>query len=87
MNLVNKSLAKNDLENHLDSVIHLFMTSGPSAMTQCKQLIFDVSNNLSLEEALEYTAKMIAEIRASEEGQEGMKAFLEKRTPGWVKKE
>ena len=39
----------------------------------------------TLEEACEYTARMIADIRASEEGQEGMNAFLEKRKPNWVK--
>ncbi|HCT70701.1 MAG TPA: enoyl-CoA hydratase, partial [Bacteroidales bacterium] len=36
-----------------------------------------------LEEALGFTARMIAEIRASEEGQEGMAAFLEKRKAKW----
>jgi methylglutaconyl-CoA hydratase len=36
-------------------------------------------------EAYDYTARMIADIRASEEGQEGMNAFLEKRKPKWVK--
>jgi methylglutaconyl-CoA hydratase len=35
-------------------------------------------------EAYDYTAKIIAEIRASAEGQEGMNAFLEKRKPKWV---
>jgi len=87
MQLVNQSLPADNLEKHLAETIKLLLTSGPSAMSQCKNLIFDVSNKLSLNEALEYTAKMIAEIRASEEGQEGMNAFLEKRTPAWVKKE
>jgi methylglutaconyl-CoA hydratase len=87
MQLVNRSLPNDDLEEHLSSAIKLLLTSGPSAMSQCKKLIFEVSNKLSLEEALDYTAKMIAEIRASEEGQEGMQAFLEKRTPGWIKEE
>ena len=32
---------------------------------------------------LEYTAQMIAEFRASDEGQEGMASFLEKRKPNW----
>lgn len=84
--LVNQSLPIDELEKQIFSVVDLLLTSGPSAMTQCKKLIFDVSNKLSLEEALEYTARMIAEIRASGEAQEGMKAFLEKRTPGWIKK-
>lgn len=85
--LVNKSLPGPELEKQVSSVIDLLLTSGPVAMSQCKKLIFDVSNTLSLEEALEYTARMIAEIRASEEGQEGMRAFLEKRPPGWVEKQ
>jgi methylglutaconyl-CoA hydratase len=84
--LVNRSLSRNELNDYLDSLIGLLMTSGPSAMNQCKELILNVTNKLTLEEALEYTAKMIADIRASEEGQEGMKAYLEKRTPGWIKK-
>jgi methylglutaconyl-CoA hydratase len=37
-----------------------------------------------MKEAYDYTARMIADIRASEEGQEGMNAFLEKRKPNWI---
>jgi methylglutaconyl-CoA hydratase len=83
--LVNKSLPANEIDEYINSVIALLKTSGPAAMTQCKDLIFEVSNNLTLEEAYDYTAKMIADIRSSEEGQEGMAAFLEKRKPNWVK--
>jgi methylglutaconyl-CoA hydratase len=82
--LVNKSLPAQELEGHLESVIALLRTSGPKAMTHCKNLIYEISNKLTLEEAITYTAKMIAEIRASDEGQEGMAAFLNKRKPGWV---
>ncbi|MEZ5199052.1 MAG: enoyl-CoA hydratase-related protein [Bacteroidales bacterium] len=83
--LVNKSLPADELDNYVNSVIDLLRTSGPVAMTQCKNLIFNIANKESIEEALESTARMIAEIRASEEGQEGMAAFLEKRKPNWVK--
>lgn len=83
--LVNKSLPTDELDKYVNSVIDLLRTSGPVAMTQCKNLIFNIANKETLEEALESTAKMIAEIRASEEGQEGMAAFLEKRKPNWVK--
>jgi methylglutaconyl-CoA hydratase len=82
--LVNKSLPPELLEAHLDSVIRLLRTSGPKAMTHCKNLIYEISNKLTLDEAITYTAKMIAEIRASDEGQEGMDAFLNKRKPNWV---
>jgi methylglutaconyl-CoA hydratase len=83
--LVNKSVPSEELEKTLEDVIALLRTSGPKAMSQCKTLIQEVANNLTLKEAYDYTARMIAEIRASEEGQEGMNAFLEKRKPNWVK--
>lgn len=82
--LVNKSLPTKELDDYVNSVIDLLRTSGPVAMTQCKNLIFNIANKETIEEALESTAKMIAEIRASDEGQEGMAAFLEKRKPNWV---
>ncbi|MDY0344071.1 MAG: enoyl-CoA hydratase/isomerase family protein [Lentimicrobium sp.] len=81
--LVNKSLPDIELDAYLDELISLLKSSGPKAMTQCKTLIDQVSNKITLTEALSYTAQMIAEIRASEEGQEGMAAFLEKRKPKW----
>ena len=84
--LVNKSVAPDQLEETITSLIRLIRTSGPKAMSQCKILIDKVSNTLSLMESYDYTARMIADIRASEEGQEGMNAFLEKRAPNWVNK-
>ncbi len=59
------------------------MSSGPNAMAACKRLIYDISNNLSFDESIDYTARLIAELRASPEGQEGMASFLEKRKPDW----
>ena len=82
--LVNKSVAPELLEETVAENIAQFRTSGPEAMRQCKTLIHEISNNLTLMEAYDYTARMIADIRASGEGQEGMNAFLEKRKPKWV---
>jgi methylglutaconyl-CoA hydratase len=39
---------------------------------------------MSDEHAREYTAETIARLRVSEEGQEGLSAFLEKRKPRWI---
>jgi len=84
--LVNKSFESIEaLENYMSTIIKQLKTSGPNAITNCKDLIFNVCNVLNLNETLEYTAKMIADIRASAEGQEGMSAFLEKRKPNWIK--
>ena len=83
--LVNKSVPADQLDETLKALDLLLRTSGPKAMSQCKTLINKVCNELTLMEAYDFTARMIADIRASEEGQEGMNAFLEKRPPNWVK--
>jgi methylglutaconyl-CoA hydratase len=82
--LVNKSVSSDQLNETLKALDSLLRTSGPKAMSHCKTLINKVCNDLSMMEAYDYTARMIADIRASEEGQEGMNAFLEKRPPNWV---
>ena len=82
--LVNKSLPADELETYLSYVVDLLRTSGPKAMSQCKNLIYNICNLETLEQAMESTARMIAQMRASDEGQEGMAAFLEKRKPNWT---
>ena len=82
--LVNRSLLSADIEEEIKGIISQLKSSGPAALSHCKTLIDQVSNSLTLKEAVDFTARMIAEIRASEEGQEGMKAFLEKRKPKWM---
>jgi methylglutaconyl-CoA hydratase len=82
--LVNKSLPADEVESYVNNMVQMLLTSGPAAIKHCKNLIDKVVNHIDLNEALTYTAQMIAEIRASEEGQEGMAAFLEKRKPNWM---
>ncbi|MBC8342703.1 MAG: hypothetical protein H8E61_01815 [Bacteroidetes bacterium] len=82
--LVNRSLPSEELEEYVAKIIRQLMSSGPDAMAACKRLIYDISNELSFEDSIDYTARMIAELRASDEGQEGMASFLEKRKPNWV---
>ncbi len=82
--LVNKSLPYNILEEQVNVTIEHLKTSAPEAMTECKKLIYDVANSLTLEDAYNYTAKLITEMRQREEAQEGMRAFLEKRKPNWL---
>jgi methylglutaconyl-CoA hydratase len=62
------------------------LSAGPEAVSRCKQLIFEVCNEWNLDKAMTDTAKMIAETRMSDEAQEGMCAFLEKRKPNWFNK-
>ena len=79
--LVNRSLPESELENYLNETLNLLLSSGPKAVESCKKLIFDVVNTWTLDQTSEKTANLIAKQRLSEEAQEGMQAFLEKRKP------
>ncbi len=81
--LVNRVVPHEELDQKVEGVIQLLLSSGPEAIASCKELLHRVPA-MSLEEAKPYTAEMIARLRVSAEGQEGMAAFLEKRKPAWV---
>ncbi|UDF03248.1 enoyl-CoA hydratase/isomerase family protein [Asticcacaulis sp. AND118] len=61
------------------------LASGPQAVADAKALIGDVTGRTIDNELLRLTARRIAARRASDEGREGIAAFLEKRKPGWVR--
>ena len=81
--LINEVVPGNKLEERIEELIEKFLASGPEAIASCKELILNVPH-MSLEDVKEYTALMIASLRISDEGQEGMSAFLEKRKPRWA---
>ncbi len=81
--LIHKSVPAAALDDEVAEVVKLLLTSGPEAIRRSKELLQKVPL-MSIEEAKEYTAKVIAELRISPEGQEGMAAFLEKKKPRWA---
>ena len=80
--LVNYVVPPEELDTTVDSLIERLKSSGPEALAVCKELIHNVTE-MELDEAIPYTVEVIAKLRTSEEGQEGMRAFLEKRKPKW----
>ena len=62
---------------------HLVMAS-PNAMSETKQLIRDVVGRPIDDELTRDTASRLARVRASDDAQEGISAFFEKRKPRWV---
>lgn len=85
LGLVNTVAPPDQLDGCVSEIVRRLVSSGPEALRVCKELL-DAVSEMPLERAKEYTAKVIADVRVSEEGQEGMNAFLSKRKPRWVKK-
>lgn len=71
------------LEGQINALVKQISANGPNAVTKAKQLVQKVANKPIGHEIIEYTSELIAQVRVSEEGQEGLEAFLEKRKPGW----
>ena len=80
--LVHHVVTATDLDKALDTTIGEVLACGPQA-TRTAKVIARTVLGLGRNEAREWTAATIAERRSSDEGQEGLRAFLEKRTPKW----
>lgn len=80
--LVHVVVPAGELDSTVSGWVREVLTAGPEAVAAAKTLIRNVWSR-SLEEALPLTARAIATRRTSEEGQEGLRAFLEKRPPRW----
>lgn len=71
------------LDARLQVWLRQLLANGPQAMVACKQLISTVSSQPLSDALLEETAQRIATIRATDEAQEGLAAFFERRKPRW----
>jgi methylglutaconyl-CoA hydratase len=66
-----------DIDAAVERVVDAILAAGPVAVREAKRLVLDPGDEDDL-------VARAAERRTSEEGQEGLRAFLEKRTPGWA---
>ncbi len=80
--LVNRVVPAQELDATVDGLVEHLISSGPAALATCKRMVREVGD-MDLDTAGPATAEMIARLRMSEEGQEGMAAFLERRKPAW----
>lgn len=81
--LAHKIASKEQLDPEVDRTVAEVMSSGPTGAQRAKELIARLPS-LSHAEAMQLTAETIAALRVGPEGQEGLRAFLEKRKPGWA---
>ena len=80
--LVERLVEPSDLDAAVGRVLDAIVAGGPKAVNAAKRLVREVEGK-RIDEVADLTVKRIAEIRVSHEGQEGLRAFLEKRDPRW----
>lgn len=83
--LVHEVVAADKLDESVAGLIDHLRAAGPDAQAAAKRLIEDVDGTRIDDALMQTTAKMNARMRKTQEGKEGIAAFLDKRKPSWQK--
>lgn len=81
---VHEVTAADALDAKIAEIVKPLLGNSPNAVKEAKALVRDVVDRPVTDELLADTAQRIANIRASEQGREGVQSFLEKRKPNWL---
>lgn len=84
LGLISEVTEDAELDNTVNRFVDALITNSPAAVKASKQLVFDVAEREISDELIADTCQRIASIRVSEEGQEGLSAFLQKRKANWI---
>ena len=84
LGLVSEVVGEDELDAAVDTLVDALLQNGPQAVRAAKQLVADVAGREITADLIEDTCERIAQIRISDEGQEGLGAFLNKRKPNWL---
>jgi len=81
--LVQQVVPADALDAAVDDIAKALVANSPNAVKEAKRLVRDMAGAALTDDLIADTAERIADIRSSDEGKEGVQAFLEKRRPGW----
>lgn len=82
--LLHELCAADELDAAIGRIVEHALRGGPAAIASCKTLIARVAQGPIDQAKRDHTARVIAATRASDEGKEGIGAFLDKRKPAWI---
>jgi methylglutaconyl-CoA hydratase len=81
---VHEVVMANALDGKVAEIAQALVQAGPAAVKACKELVQDIGGRNITQRLIDRTVEGIADIRVSDEGREGIQAFLGKRKPGWL---
>ncbi len=82
--LVQQVVTAAELDAAVAEIARAICQNSPNAVKQAKKLVHDVAGQTLTSDLIAQTVAGIAQIRASEQGREGVRSFLEKRKPAWL---
>lgn len=82
---VHEVVGADALDAKVAEIVKALTSASPAAVRACKTLIADVAGREIDDALVAKTVQGIADIRASEEGREGVQSFLQKRKPSWIR--
>lgn len=85
LGIISELVDGDDLDDKAQEIIKALLGTGPNAKEISKKLVMSVVGRTVAQQKKidEYTTQVIAAVRVSDEGQKGLKAFLEKQKPDW----
>lgn len=84
LGLVSEVVEPDELDIATNNMITTLLSNGPSAVKAAKKLALDVAYQEINQQLMNDTSERIARIRVSDEGQEGLGAFFDKRPASWI---
>ena len=84
LGFVHECVPPEALDARVEGLVQALVNNGPAAVKACKQLVQDVAGRPISTELRADTARRIADIRVSVEGQAGIRSFLDKTPPPWL---
>jgi methylglutaconyl-CoA hydratase len=85
LQLVHVVASQESLDTQVEKQLDSLLRGGPAAMAAAKRLVRDVLSRTDRAQLSRETASLLASLRVSAEGKEGLSAFLERRAPNWHK--
>jgi len=85
-NFLNAIFPTSEFSKKVDTLALKITTNAPNALEITKSILLNLAHQPVDEGVIDYTADVIASVRESEEGKEGLTSFIEKRKPNWTPK-
>ena len=83
LGLVSEVAEEDQLDDHINKLVETLLANSPAAIVAAKRLVFQVAGREIDDKLIASTCELIADIRVSADGQEGLAAFFDKRKPTW----